>query len=127
MQILLRLSPVIAVLALVACGGGGSTTSQPPATAPTLATLDAIRTGGIAASRREVHLKPGDPGLAAAQDALGVPLPASSVSTNPGAADVFVYSITAVLTDGTTATYTFDESKVPGDLQKLSTWLGTQF
>ena len=56
-----------------------------------------------------------------------MPLPPSSVSTNPAAADVFVYSITAVLSDGTTATYTFDESKVPGDLQKLSTWLGTQF
>lgn len=127
MQILLRLSPVVVALLLVACGGGTSTTSPPPATEPTLATLDAIRTGGFAASRREFHLKPGDPGLAAAQDALGVPLPPSSVSLGTGAADVFVFSITAVLSDGTTATYRFDESKVPGDLQQLSTWLGTQF
>ena len=103
-----------------------STTSQPEATAPTLATLDVVRTGGFAASRRELHLKPGDAALAGAQEALGVPLPPSSVSMNAGAADVFIYSITAVLSDGTTATYTFDESKVPDDLQKLSTWLGTQ-
>ncbi len=127
MQILLRLSLVVVALLLVACGGGTSTTSQPPATAPTLATLDAIRTGGFAASRREIHLKPGDPALAAAQDALGVPLPASSVSLSSGAADVFVYSVTAVLSDGTTASYSFDEAKIPGNLQKLSTWLGTQF
>jgi hypothetical protein len=127
MPILLRLSLVVIALVLAACGGGGSTTSQPPATAPALATLDAIRTGGVAASRREVHLKPGDAELVAAQDALGVPLPPSTVSLNPGAADVFVYSVTAVLSDGTTASYSFDDSKVPGDLQKLSTWLGTQF
>jgi hypothetical protein len=127
MQILLRLSLVVVAFALVACGGTGSTTSEPAATTPTLATLDAVRTGGFAASRREVHLKPGDPALTDAQKALGVPLPPSSVSLNPGAADVFVYSITAVLSDGTTASYSFDESKVPGDLQKLSTWLGTQF
>ena len=127
MPILLRLSLLAIALALAACGGGDSTTSQPPATVPALATLDAVRTGGVASSRRELHLKPGDPGLAAAQDALGVPLPPSTVSLNPGAADVFVYSITAVLSDGTTASYSFDDSKVPGDLQNLSTWLGTQF
>ena len=56
-----------------------------------------------------------------------MPPPASSVSLSPGAADVFVYSVTAVLSDGTVATYSFDEAKIPGDLQKLSTWLGTQF
>ena len=128
MQIPIRLTVVVAVALLLAgCGGSTSTTSQPATTAPTLATLDAVRTGGFAASRRELHLRPGDPALTAAQDALGVPLPASSASSNPTAADAFQYSVTAVLTDGTTATWSFDESKIPGDLQKLNTWLGTQF
>ena len=56
-----------------------------------------------------------------------MPLPPSSATKNGGAADVFIYSITAVMSDGTTATYSFDESKIPDNLQKLSTWLGTQF
>ncbi len=127
MPIPIRLSLVVSALLLVACGGGPSTPSQPPATAPTLATLDVVRTGGFAASRRELHLAPGDPALAAAREALGVPLPASSASTEPVAADAFVYAVTAVLSDGTTATYAFDESNVPDDLQELNTWLATQF
>ncbi len=127
MPILLRLSLVVVALVLVACGSGSSTTSEQPATAPTLAMLDAVRTGGFVASRREVHLAPGDPALADAQEALGVPLPASTESLNPGAADVFVYSVRAVLTDGTTASYSYDESQVPDDLKNLSAWLGTQF
>ena len=92
----IRLSLVVVALLLAACGGSSSTTSQPPTTAPTLATLDVIRTGGFAASRREIHLAPGDPGLVTAQEALGVPLPPSSVSRNPAAADMFVYTVTAV-------------------------------
>jgi hypothetical protein len=55
-----------------------------------------------------------------------VPLPPSSASTNPAAADAFVYAVTAVMSDGTTGTWSFDESKVPGDLEKLNAWLGTQ-
>jgi hypothetical protein len=115
---------VTLALLLVACGGSGRTTPQTPSTPPALATLDVVRTGGIAGSRQELHLAPGDPRLEAAQDALGVPLPAS-VASNSTAADAFVYRVTAVLTDGTSATYAFDEGDVPGDLDKLSTWLGT--
>lgn len=127
MQIGIRLSLVVGALLLVGCGGASSTTSQPPTTAAALATLDVVRTGGVAAFRRELHLAPGDAALAVAQEALGVPLPPSSVSSNPTAAGAFVYRITAVLTDGTTASYSFDESEIPGNLQKLDTWLGTQF
>jgi hypothetical protein len=127
MQIGIRLTLVVVALLLVGCGGGSSTTSQPPATAPTLATLDVVRTGGFAASRREIHLTPGDPALAVAQKALGVPLPASLATRNPAAADVFVYSVRAVLSDGTAASYAYDQSKIPDSLQKLDTWLGTQF
>ena len=117
---------LIAVFALVlaACGGGGRTTSQTPSTPAALATLDVVRTGGVAANRTELHLAPGDPRLQAAQEALGVPLPAS-VATRSTAADAFGYLVTAVLTDGTAATYAFDEGDVPGDLDKLDTWLGT--
>ncbi len=128
MQIPIRLTVAVAVALLLAgCGGSTSTTSQPETSAPALATLDVVRTGGFAAIRRELHLKPGDPALQAAQDALGVPLPASSVSTNPNAADAYSYSVTAVLSDGTTASWSFEESKIPGNLQELNTWLGTQF
>jgi hypothetical protein len=122
-----RASLILAVtlaLVLAACGGSGKTTSQAPATPAALATLDVVRTGGIAANRQELHLAPGDPRLQAAQDALGVPLP-PSVATSSTAADAFVYRVTAVLTDGTSATYAFDEGDVPGDLGKLHTWLGT--
>jgi len=44
--------PLLLVLALTlaACGGSGRTTSQPPTTPPDLATLDVVRTGGIAGS-----------------------------------------------------------------------------
>ena len=79
------------------------------------------------ASRRELHLRPGDPALEAAQEALGEPLPPSSASDNPAAADTYQYSVTAIMSDGTTATWSFDESKVPGNLQKLNAWLGAQF
>ena len=127
MQIPIRLTvAVTAVLLLAGCGGSNATTSQPATTAPTLATLDVVRTGGFAASRRELHLRPGDPALAAAQEVLGVPLPPSSASTNPTAADAFTYSVTAVMSDGTTATWSFEETKIPGNLQKLDAWLGTQ-
>jgi hypothetical protein len=121
----LRLTVVLALL-LAGCGGSSSTTSQPPPTAPALATLDVIRTGGFATGRREIHLLPGNPGLAAAQDALGLPLPPSSVPTEPAAPDAYVYAVTAVLSDGTTASWSFAESNVPDDMQKLNTWLGTQ-
>jgi hypothetical protein len=122
-----RLTLVVVALLVSACGGAASTTSQPATTAPTLAALDAVRTGGFAASRREIHLTRGDPALADAQEALGVPLPPSSSSRNPAAADAFVFSVTAVLSDGTSASYSFDQSKVPDDLSKLDAWLGTQF
>ena len=117
---------LVATLAflLVACGGSGRTTSQAPATPAALATLDVVRTGGLAATRTELHLAPGDPRLEAAQDALGVPLP-PSVATSSTAADAFAYRITAVLTDGTSATYAFEQPDVPGDLDKLTTWLET--
>ena len=128
MPIPIRLTVLaVGALLLAGCGGSSSTTSQPPATAPVLATLDAVRTGGFAASPRELHLKPGDPALVAAHVALGVPLPPSSVSRTPTAADAYEYAVTAVMTDGTTATWSYDESKVPGNLQKLDAWLGTQF
>jgi hypothetical protein len=32
--------------------------------------------------------------------------------------------VTAVASDGTTASYTYDEGDVPDDLRKLDTWLG---
>jgi hypothetical protein len=115
---------IVLALALGACGGSGRTTSQAASTPPQLATLDVIRTGGIGANRIELHLRPGDPRLAPAQQALGIPLPASS-ATSTATADAFVYVITAVLSDGTAATYTYDQGDVPGDLQKLDTWLGT--
>jgi hypothetical protein len=122
-----RASLILAVtlaLLLAACGGSGRTTSQAPSTPAALATLDVVRTGGIAASRQELHLAPDDPRLQAAEDALGVPLP-PSVATSSTAADAFVYRVTAVLTDGTSATYAFDEGDVPRDLDGLRTWLGT--
>jgi len=117
---------LVATLALLlpACGGSGRTASQPASTPAALATLDVVRTGGIAANRQELHLAPGDPRLGAAEEALGVPLP-PSVATASTAADAFVYMVTAVQTDGTTATYAFDEGDVPGDLDKLNAWLGT--
>ncbi len=115
---------VALALVLAACGGGGRTTSQAPSTPAALATLDVVRTGGVAANRTELHLAPGDPRLPAAQKVLGVPLP-PSVATSSTAADAFVYLVTAVLTDGTSATYGFDEGDVPSDLDKLDTWLGT--
>ena len=115
---------VTLALVLAACGGSGRTTSQAPLTPATLATLDVVRTGGIAANRAELHLTPGDPRLPAAQQALGVPLP-PSLATSSGAADAFTYLVTAVLTDGTSATYTFDQGDVPGDLDQLNTWLRT--
>jgi hypothetical protein len=126
MPIPIRLTVVAVALLLAGCGGSTSTTSQPATTAPALATLDVVRSGGFVGIRQELHLKPGDPALEAAQEALGVPLPPSSASTNPAAADTFKYAVTAVLSDGTTATWSFDESKVPGDLEKLNAWLGTQ-
>jgi hypothetical protein len=126
MPIPIRLTIVVLALLLAACGGSTSTTSQPATTASTLATLDVVRTGGFAGTRQELHLKPGDAALEGAQEALGVPLPASSASTNPAAADTFMYAVTAIMSDGTTATWSFDESKVPDDLQKLNAWLGTQ-
>jgi hypothetical protein len=127
MRIRSRLTLVVVALLVAACGGTSSTTSQPETTAPALASLDAVRTGGFAASRRELRLAPGDPALVDAQKALGIPLPPSSATRDPTAADVVVYSVTAVLTDGTTSSWSFDESKIPGNLQKLNTWLGTQF
>jgi hypothetical protein len=121
---LARLLLVLLALTAAACGGGGGTTSQPATTPPALATLDVVRTGGIAADRTELHLRPGDPRLTAAQAALGLPLPASSASTS-GAADAFGYTVTAILSDGSGATYAFDQGQVPDDLKKLDTWLGT--
>ena len=126
MQISIRLTVVAVALLLAGCGGSSSTSSQPATTAPALATLDVVRSGGFAGTRQELHLKPGDPALQAAQEALGVPLPPSSVSTNPAAADTFKYAVTAILSDGTIATWSFDQTKVPGDLEKLNAWLGTQ-
>jgi hypothetical protein len=127
MPIPLRLTIVLFVLLLAGCGGSSSTTSQPSPTEPVLATLDVVRTGGFAAGRRELHLTPGDPTLAVVQDALGVPLPPSSVAAGPPAPDAYVYAVTAVLSDGTTASWSFDESQIPDDMQKLHTWLGTRF
>jgi hypothetical protein len=127
MRICLRLTVVLVALLVAACGGAGSTTSQPASTTPALASLDAVRTGGFAASRRELRLAPGDPGLAGAEEALGIPLPPSSATRNPAANDAFMYSVTAVLSDGTTSSWSFDQSKVPDNLQKLYAWLGTQF
>jgi cellulase/cellobiase CelA1 len=115
---------IVLALALAACGGSGRAAQQAPSTPAELATLDVVRTGGISANRVELHLRPGDPRLALAQEALGVPLPASS-ATSTAAADAFVYVITAMLSDGTAATYTYDQGDVPGDLQKLDTWLGS--
>jgi len=118
--------PLLLVLALTlaACGGSGRTTSQPPTTPPDLATLDVVRTGGIAGSRSELHLRPGDPRLAAAQDALGIPLPPSSASSS-GTPDAFSYVVSAVLTDGSGATYEFDQGGVPDELGTFDAWLGT--
>jgi len=114
---------LVVALALAACGGIGRPTSATPTTPASLATLDVVRTGGIGANRVELHLRPGDPRLALAQDALGLPLPASSANSS-AAADAYVYVITAVASDGTTATYTYDQGDVPDDLQKLDAWLG---
>jgi cellulase/cellobiase CelA1 len=127
LRIMSRLSAALAivlVVALSACGGSGRTASPTPSTPAALATLDVVRTGGIAANTVELHLRPGDARLRAAQDALGVPLPAST-ATRSATADAFVYVVTATLSDGTTAMYSYDQGDVPGDLQKLDTWLGT--
>ena len=114
----------VLALTLAACGGSGRTTSQPRTTPPDLATLDVVRTGGVGATRSELHLRPGDRRLAAAQDALGIPLPPSSASTS-GTPDAFIYVVSAVLTDGSGATYEFDQGGVPDELDKFDAWLGT--
>jgi cellulase/cellobiase CelA1 len=115
---------IVLALALAACGGSGRAATPASSTPAELASLDVVRTGGIGANRVELHLTPGDPRLAVVQQALGVPLPASS-ATSSATADAFVYVITAMLSDGTAATYTYDQGDVPGDLQKLNTWLGS--
>ena len=108
------------------CGGSAATTSQPATTAPTLATLDVVRTGGFAANRRELHLRPGDPAPRGRAGGARRAAARQLGSTNPAAADAFTYSVTAVMSDGTTATCRSTRAKVPGDLQKLDTWLGTR-
>lgn len=125
MRTAVRLLLVLLVPALAACGGGGGTTSQPPAAPVALATLDVVRTGGFASSRAELHLTPGDPELPAAEEALGLPLPAGSTLT-AATPDAYVYDVTAVLNDGTSGSWTFDDASVPGDLEKLHAWLATQ-
>ena len=118
---------VTSLLALTGCAGGAlSQTSAPlPTTAPLLALLSVDRTGGAGTASAALRVGPSDVRLPAVAALVPVPLPPSSETDDPACVGCLVYDVTAVLTDGQTASWHFPETRPPGPLAKLASWLAT--
>jgi hypothetical protein len=126
---MLRLLAAITLVAIVpACAGTGSAgradagTTTPAA----VASISATRTGGIGGTTRSLEVGPSDPRLAGAAASISLPLPGSADLRQAGCADCYDTEITVILTDGSSATWRFDQQP-PDGVAGLARWVEEQF
>lgn len=126
---MLRMCAAIALaVAAVGCGGTASRgDGGPPSTTPVaIASITATQSGGIAGGTRSLEVGPSDPRLGQAAGLVSIPLPASADTREPGCADCFDNEITVVLTDGSSATWRFQNDQAPDGVRELARWVAAQ-
>jgi hypothetical protein len=122
-------TPLLALLVamlLVACGDarrGGSGQRADTTTPPVLAALTVERSGGVGGRSASLAIGPGDARLARVAEDVPIPLPASAVADDAACADCYVYEVTAVLSDGTAATWRYPQTRPPRPLGALADWI----